>query len=177
MAQDRRDRAGRTGSGNGRLDALFAIGFSIIGAAALTVGVPDLLDQMRFSASAIEATGEVVTLLNPAPGHGLIDRSTRRPLVRFTTDAGEVRVFTAPGGLRNDSFAVGEKVPVAYDPRDPAAARIDTLVQRWLLPVAYSGAGLAFLVAGIALAAAGARRFRNRDRQQVVEKKRPTPKS
>ena len=71
-------------------------------------------DQRRRRARSIEASGEVVSIL--AKGVTGSVGYTETPVVRFSTQGGEARELLA--ALPNSKVAVGEKVPVRYDPED-----------------------------------------------------------
>jgi len=58
-------------------------------------------------------------------------KRTMKPRVRFASELGRTAVFTGRIGSRPPSYAVGQAVPVLYDPGQPERAIIDTFWERW----------------------------------------------
>jgi hypothetical protein len=71
------------------------------------------------------------------------------PVVRFTPpETGETVEFKSRFGAWPSPFAVAENVEVAYDPADPAQARIHSFWTIWFMPILLAAFGLACLAAG-----------------------------
>jgi hypothetical protein len=70
---------------------------------------------LNFSGDALTATGEVVSYREVPDG----DSTRYIPRIRFVTASGDI--ITVDGQMAGTSrrFAVGEKVPMVYDPREP----------------------------------------------------------
>ena len=84
-----------------------------------------------------------------ASANGVIVDFAAGPVVEFTTGQGATAQFRS--GVRSTSFALGQRVPVAYDPADPADAAIDGFIGRWFLPGLFAMIAGVFLVIGIVL--------------------------
>ena len=115
-------------------------------------GITLAAQSSEFRARAQHASGVVVRNAFKARTASVAGRSYH-PVVRFADAAGRVHVVTcsacAVGGT--PAYAAGERVTVLYDPRNPDHVRIDTVFDRYGLPVLLClGAvfGLVFLVLG-----------------------------
>jgi hypothetical protein len=87
----------------------------------------------------VQADGEVVDVLTSAEGQP-------RPVIRFKTNTGDLIRFRPTGPAANNSYTVGEHVPVLYPAADPNAARIDRPAIRWARSI-YAGVGSVILMA------------------------------
>ena len=136
-----------------------------IGAGLVFAGVTAALAlrESRFAATALRAQGEVVALRADGSGY--------RPEVRYTDAAGQVQQFLAGTSSDPPGYAVGEPVPVLYAPADPRTARIDSFVQRWLLPAIFGGFALLWL--GIGLAPLAWRALQRRRHRWLLAHGRP----
>ncbi len=72
--------------------------------------------------------------------------SSDYPVIEFTTPSGEIRRFTTSGA---GDYAKGEAVEVIYDSADPASARVNVFIEKWLGTLALSAFGLLCLGVGI----------------------------
>ncbi len=77
--------------------------------------------------------------------------TTYKPVVRFTTQAGEEREFTSSVGSSPAAYDRGEEVEVIYDPWTPEKAMIDSFTERHLFPLVFGGLGALFAVIGFAM--------------------------
>jgi Protein of unknown function (DUF3592) len=86
---------------------------------------------LNFSGNALTATGEVVSHREIPDG----DSTRYIPRIRFVTANGEI--ITVSGQLAGTSkrFAVGDQVPMVYDPQEPMHARVALFVDNWLGPL------------------------------------------
>jgi len=98
-------------------------------------------------------TRQLISNGEKAPGTvmGFERRSTKGgssdyPVIEFTTASGEIRRFTTSGA---GDFAKGEAVEVLYDPGDPANARVNVFIEKWLGSLALGAFGLLCLGVGI----------------------------
>lgn len=73
--------------------------------------------------------------------------------VRFMTPDGRQHSFQS--GMKNFHLRVGDRVPVAYDPANPANARIGGILGRWALVTIFAGLAAAFAGIGALLTTAG----------------------
>jgi len=96
----------------------------------------------NFSGNSLHAMGEVVSYREVPDG----DSTRYIPRIRFVTESGEI--ITVGGQMAGTSkrFAIGEKVPMSYDPRQPMHARVALFMDNWLGPL------IATIVGGVGLA-------------------------
>ena len=113
--------------------AVIAIALGLLFVAA---GIYIYFDYSRFAATAREASGVVIDLVEVSRGQS---RKAIHPVIRFKTAAGEEIVFT---NRVHYSAAIGATLPVSYDPADPNQARIGT-------PSGVRGWGLIWLILGV----------------------------
>lgn len=72
--------------------------------------------------------------------------SSDYPVIEFATASGEIHRFTTSGA---GNYAKGESVEVLYDPVDPASARANVFIEKWLASIALGSFGLLCLGVGI----------------------------
>ena len=98
----------------------------------------------NFSGHSLTATGEVVSYREIPDG----DSTRYVPRIRFVTENGEI--ITVGGQMAGMSrrFAIGEKVPMVYDPREPMHARVALFMDNWLGPLIASIVGAIGLAGG-----------------------------
>src|SRR5689334_7914324 len=79
----------------------------------------------------LTATGEVVSYREVPDG----DSTRYIPRIRFVTENGDI--ITVGGQMAGTSkrFAIGEKIPVVYDPRESMHARVALFMDNWLGPL------------------------------------------
>jgi hypothetical protein len=122
---------------------LFGLGFAALGTILLVVGLGMGVQSARFAAGAHRAKGTVIKLVSG-------DDNSTAPLVRYQVGTksyeSQGSLFTSP-----PAYSVGQEVTVLYRPDQPDAGRIDTFVDRWLLPLALGGVGSIFAVIGCAM--------------------------
>lgn len=99
----------------------------------------------HFSGEALTATGEVVSYREVPDG----DSTRYIPRIRFVTANGEI--ITVGGQLAGTSrrFAIGDQVPMVYDPREPMHARVALFMDNWLGPLIAAIVGLVGLAGGL----------------------------
>jgi hypothetical protein len=98
----------------------------------------------NFSGNSLTATGEVVSYREIPDG----DSTRYIPRIRFVTENGEI--ITVGGQMAGTSrrFAIGEKVPMTYDPREPMRARVALFMDNWLGPLIAAIVGAVGLAGG-----------------------------
>lgn len=67
------------------------------------------------------------------------------PSFTFTTPDGISRTITSETGTNPPGFRVGQEVNVLVDPANLADARIDNVIQLWLVPMVVGFLGVVFL--------------------------------
>jgi len=97
---------------------------------------------LNFSGSSLTATGEVVSYREIPDG----DSTRYIPRIRFVTENGEIITVGGQMAGMSKRFAIGEKVPMVYDPREPMHARVALFMDNWLGPL------IAAIVGAIGLA-------------------------
>ena len=99
----------------------------------------------NFSGNWLSATGEVVSYREVPDG----DSTRYIPRIRFVTENGDI--ITVGGQLAGTSkrFAIGEKVPMAYDPREPMNARVALFMDNWLGPLIAAIIGAVGIAGGL----------------------------
>jgi len=126
-----RARRADHGSGMGRTGLVSRIAAGMAVALLLgTVGVTVYSHDQDFRRTARMAEGTVLS--NVRQGHAYY------PIVRFLDEDGSAVIVTTRvshevGG--RPVFGAGEKVAIVYDPQNPAHARVDSVFDRWALPV------------------------------------------
>src|SRR5690349_5436478 len=98
----------------------------------------------NLSGSSLTATGEVVSYREVPDG----DSTRYIPRIRFVTENGDI--ITVGGQMAGTSkrFAIGEKIPVVYDPREPMHARVALFMDNWLGPLIATIIGAVGLAGG-----------------------------
>lgn len=112
-----------------------------LGGLFLGFGLAIFAVDLRFFADAKRSPGEVVSVR--VSGKGGV-----APDVAYTDDLGRARVFHSPH-FSKPSYAVGDRVTIGYDPRDPDNAAIDSFFDRHLLPTTACGIGLIPFTVGV----------------------------
>jgi hypothetical protein len=99
---------------------------------------------LNFSGDALTATGEVVSYREVPDG----DSTRYIPRIRFVTENGDI--ITVGGQMAGTSkrFAIGEKVPMVYDPREPMHARVALFMDNWLGPLIATVIGVVGIFGG-----------------------------
>jgi hypothetical protein len=100
------------------------------------------VDTRHLISTAEKAAGTVVGFERRSSKGG----STHYPVIEFATASGEVRRFTTSGA---GNYAKGDAVEVLYDAGDPANARANVFIEKWLGSLALGAFGLLCLGVGI----------------------------
>ncbi|MEU4579910.1 DUF3592 domain-containing protein [Nonomuraea sp. ATR24] len=146
----------------GRPLTLLGAIFGVVGLVLLGVGVALAVSSASFLSSAGRADGTVVDMTErittkPRNSDGHRRReSVWYPTVEFSV-GGRTYTFRDSTGSNPPSYATGESVPVAYDPGDPADARIASFSSGFLGPLIVGGLGLLFTPVGAVLFVRGRR--------------------
>jgi hypothetical protein len=119
------------------------VGFMLVAALFLGLGVREIVTTRQFPAAASAADGVVVKVDTDTDNKG---HPSYHPVVRFVTASGRVvqyRDSVGDGSLQ--ARRVGDSVRVLYDPANPREARLDTWSNRWIGATIEIGLGVAFL--------------------------------
>lgn len=110
--------------------------FAGFGLAGLAVALVLVGREMLATQGMLPGMGEVVAFQN------------RKPVVRFPIS--DTRHVTIVGGTATTppAYDIGQKLPVYFDPNQPAHAFIDTYLERWFVPSLVGGLALLFTVLG-----------------------------
>jgi hypothetical protein len=111
--------------------------FVAAGLLFLTIGASWIGYQVYWEQGTTSTEGQVIRMeFGNGGNHGM------QPIVEYTV-AGQthtVRGITS----KPPAYSVGDKAPVRYRIDNPADAVIDAFLQRWLLPVIFTGMGSLF---------------------------------
>ena len=140
--------------------------FLLVGAGMLVGALLLYNSTSRFLEGAIRANGEVVDLVESrSSSASSSDSPTYRPVVRFTTMAGEGVEFTSSVGSNPPSYSRGEQVQVLYRADEPTSGRIDDYMSLWGGATIVAGLGTVFFLIGAGMMIGG--RLRNRSNEQL----------
>jgi hypothetical protein len=120
--------------------------FPLIGVGLLVGGVVTAVWGRRKWAAARAAQGQVIDLERQVVTPG--SAGVYCPVVRFSTETGQVVEFTSEHGSRPAMHKVGQTVRVRYDPLEPHQAEVDSALARWLVPGVMFAIGALFLCGG-----------------------------
>ncbi|MFM9842727.1 MAG: DUF3592 domain-containing protein [Dongiaceae bacterium] len=153
---------------------LFTSIFLLVGIGLLAAAVYCFVATWQFIGGAVTADGVVVALEERWDS----DHSdyTYYPRVAFETEDRRKFEFTSDTGSRPAAFDIGEPVRVLFDPARPGAARIDSFLQLWLLPLVLGGIGTAFAGFGLAATLSVARESALRDGKRSPAGAQAAPK-
>ena len=136
-----------------------------VGALFLTIGLVMTWVSVSFVTDAKHAQGTVVGLeWRKSENHSTSRKSksdnepAAYPTVRFTSADGATRTFENSTGSKPPAYDVGERVEVLYRAEAPADAQINGFVSLWLMPLVFTGIGLAVTVIGTVVAVKQRRR-------------------
>lgn len=95
----------------------------------------------ELAAKARQIEGTVIEVVHRGP------KRFSYPIVAFTDQTGQRRRFSNTVGSKPPAYARGDRVPVLFDPENPADATIDSFFDRYFAIILLSimGAGCAFL--------------------------------
>ncbi len=145
---------------------MVAVGRNVVGTVLVLVALGLLAVGWRltetdrfFLLHAARTTGQVVA-------HEGFEREARkvqqrfRLVVAFTTAGGERVRFRSTSNYGRPPYAVGETVPVRYDPDRPTRARVDRRIELLVPVLIWLGAVVLLGVVGVAIAVFGPRNVR-----------------
>lgn len=114
--------------------------FRIVGVMFAMVGIGFGIYSVYFSIGTAETAGTVIEMKGG---------TQKSPVVEYTVDG---RRFTFHSSISSSppAYKVGDQVGVLYNPDDPQAAQLNTFLDRWLFPVAFTSVG--FVVMAISFA-------------------------
>jgi len=134
--------------------------FLLIGLGLLGGAVLSFVTTWRFIDGAVAADGVVIAFEERWDSDD--GAYTYYPRVTFETEDRRKFEFTSDTGSRPAAFDVGEPVRVLFDPAQPDAARIDSFLQLWLLPLILGGIGTVFSGFGLVATLSVARELAGR---------------
>ncbi len=153
---------------------LFTAIFLLVGLGMLGGGIYSFVTTWQFIGGAAAADGVVIALeerRSSADGD-----SSYYPRVVFETEDRRKYEFIGDTGSRPAAFDVGERVRVLFDPARPEAARIDSFLQLWLLPLILGGLGTVFSGFGLAATLSLLREPLRRDGQRPLASGEAAPR-
>lgn len=153
---------------------LFTAIFLLVGLGMLGGAVYSLVTTWQFIGGAVAADGAVIALEERWDSDD--GDYTYYPRVAFETEDHRQVEFTSDTGSRPASFDVGERVRVLFDPARPEAARIESFLQLWLLPLILGGLGTVFSGFGLAATLSVLRESVRRDGKRAAARVETAPK-
>jgi hypothetical protein len=122
--------------------------------AVIAVALADLagVGLLVFAFFLYQRTEAFIERAWPAPGvvvgfeRGDGDEPQTAPVVRFETTRGEEQRFRADLYVAWRDYAMGDTVPVLYDPQRPADARVDDSLLLWVGPLVAAAFGLILIL-------------------------------
>ena len=137
----------------------------MIGLGLLIGGVAVGIGTVQFMISAERVDGKVVDMTartsSDSSGTRSSTSTTWYPTVDFTVD-GETHSFQGSVGSNPPAYEIGDPVEVAYDPEDPANARLASFWTAYFLPLVLCGIGVVFTPIGAVLLVAAHRTLATR---------------
>ncbi|MFW6223675.1 MAG: DUF3592 domain-containing protein [Spirochaetota bacterium] len=131
---------------------LFGNAFKLIGGVLVLAGVIQAIGTLLFMQGAREVQGTVTgyeRVEGAAPPFIGGDAGVLYyPTVSFDTPAGRRLEFTAPSGRNSRVYEIDERVPVYYDPDEPATSRLGSAWGLWGSTLVFAGLGAVFVVVG-----------------------------
>lgn len=123
------------------IGALFLlVGLACLGAAWDRSGADHALSE-----KGVRAEGTVVELGRFRTIKG---RTRYRSIIEFPDQAGKRQRFASAAATRSPGHSIGQRVPVIFDPANPADAAIDTFTERRLASLILGFLGSAFTLLG-----------------------------
>ena len=148
--------------------------FLLIGLGLLGGAVLSFVTTWRFIDGAVAADGVVIAFEERWDSDD--GAYTYYPRVAFETEDRRKFEFTSDSGSRPAAFDIGEPVRVLFDPAQPEAARICSVLQLWLLPLILGGIGTVFSGFGIAATLSVLRESVRRDEKRPPARMETAPK-
>jgi len=125
---------------------------ALVGAGFLVAAAVLALRSRAFMQRATKAVGTVVDLVAEASeDENGNPTTTFYPRVRFRTSGG-VDIEFRPQVALEAEFAKGQKVEVLYEPADPKAARIRSVMELWFQPLLIGAMALIPVIIGVVMA-------------------------
>ncbi len=113
------------------------------------VGIFFGIRTVNFLRQAVKTQGTVIGYENRQSRDAERTYTLYHPIVQFRDAKGEEQRVTMGLGNTSKSHAQGYQVNILFDPKNPANARIDSFVSKWLFPSAFCGLGLMTLITGL----------------------------
>jgi len=127
------------------MDPLFRwvlAGVLLLGSPFTAIGAWEAIETSGQLRSHVRAEGTVVeNRLVTDRRDGVVEQSYV-PVVEFRNAQGQITRFTDGVGSLPPDYAVGERVPIAFDPAEPSRARITSWKRLWLVPTILIVVGL-----------------------------------
>lgn len=126
--------------------ALFAktdLVFGGVGLTFLLLGLGWGAWCLSWNSGSAVVTGKVVRMVRVDPGQG----RGSKPQAEYQVE-GQTYQITSVISANPPAYAVGASVTIRFRPQAPSEAVIDSLVDRWLFPLAFTAFGFVFTAVG-----------------------------
>jgi hypothetical protein len=118
------------------------VGVLLFGSPFVAVGACEAVKTSNELAAQVRTEGTVVDNRLVTDRRDGNDEHAYLPVVEYVDGSGKAARFTDPVGSLPADYAVGERVPIAVDPRDASRSRITSWKRLWLAPTIFVAAGL-----------------------------------
>lgn len=114
----------------------------LLGSPFLVIGGCEALETRSELARSVRGRGTIAENRLVVDQRDGVEEHAYQPVVQFRDAAGHVHRFTDAAASLPPDYAVGETVEVAFEPRDPAHARIVSWKRLWLVPTLFGVVGV-----------------------------------
>lgn len=122
--------------------------FFLIGSGTLVFSAVKLVKTVHFLGNSAVTTGAVDDLVMRRGSKG---GSTYAPAVTFHSSSGELHRFVSALSSGSPDYAVGQQVPVRFDPERPELAEINEFIPLWFPVILRALFGIAFVTAPLGI--------------------------
>ncbi len=117
-------------------------GSLLLGSPFVLIGACEAVETSAELRRSLRAQGTVVDNRLVIDHRDGFEEQAYQPVVEYRDADGRLRRFSDPAGSLPPDHAVGEAVEVAFDPHDPAKARLTSWKRLWLVPTLLVSVGL-----------------------------------
>jgi len=122
--------------------------FLLIGVLFSGASLYMFIDIQTFFQTAVATEGTVTELVRNTSRDSDGTSYTYTPVFEFTVADGSTQTAKSSISTSHPAYSIGEEVTVYYDPTNPKKIKINSLMERWLLPMLFGFFGIIGLVGG-----------------------------